>query len=39
MVWILIFSFVVITWFQALWAVGIWKVKLMNKINTEKQIF
>lgn len=37
MLWILIFSFVIIWWFQAYTSVSIWKVKLMQKVNTEKQ--
>lgn len=39
MLWIMIFSFVIVIWFQALWSVGIGKVRLMSKVSTDKQIY
>ena len=39
MLWILIFSIVILAWFQALSRVNIWKVKLYTQIDIEKQAF
>jgi hypothetical protein len=39
MVWILIASMVIIVWFQALNAVMVWKVKLIEETNIEKEAF
>lgn len=38
-IWISIFSIVIVIWFQALWSIGVWKIKLMTRVNTEKQIY
>lgn len=38
LVWVLIFSIVIIWWFQALTSVTIWKVKLMSSVDNQKQI-
>lgn len=37
--WILIFSIVMAWWFKALVAVNIWKIKLIEKTNIEKEAF
>ena len=37
--WILIVSFVIIWWFQALVAINIWKVRLIQETQIEKQSF
>lgn len=39
MVWILIVSMVLIWWFQALSAVTVWKVKLIQKVDMQKESF
>ena len=39
MLWILIFSIVILAWFQALSRVNIWKVKLYTETDIEKQAF
>ena len=38
MVWIVIFSIVMVWWFQALFAINIWKVRLMSNVDSQKQI-
>ena len=37
LVWILIFSIVIIWWFKALVAINIWKIKLIEETNIEKE--
>ena len=39
MVWILIVSMILIWWFQALSAVTIWKAKLIQKVDMQKESF
>lgn len=39
MLWILIFSMVIIWWFQALSAVTLWKIKLIEKTDITKDAF
>ncbi len=39
LVWILIISFIMIWWFQALTAVWIWKVRLIQQTDMQKQSF
>ncbi len=39
MVWILIVSIVIIWWFQALSAITIWKAKLIQKVDIQKESF
>lgn len=39
MVWILIVSIVIIWWFQALSAITIWKAKLIQKVDMQKESF
>lgn len=39
LIWILIFNFVIIGWFQALSAVNIWKIKLIEKTNITKDAY
>lgn len=39
MVWILIFSIVIVAWFQAFSSLMIWKVKLIEKTSIEKEAF
>lgn len=38
MVWILIVTSVIISWFQAFSSVNIWKIRLMGSVDLEKQI-
>jgi len=37
LVWILIFSIVIIWWFKAFWSITAWKVRLIQKTNIEKE--
>jgi len=39
MIWILISSMIIIIWFQALNAIMVWKVKLIESTNIEKESF
>ncbi len=39
MVWIIIVSIVLIWWFQALISITVWKAKLMQEINIQKESF
>ena len=39
MIWMLISSMIIIIWFQALHAIMIWKVKLIESTNIEKESF
>lgn len=39
LLWILIFSIIILVWFQALSRVNIWKIKLYTETDIEKQAF
>jgi prepilin-type N-terminal cleavage/methylation domain-containing protein len=39
MVWIIIVSIVLVWWFQALFAIAIWKTRLMNETDLQKESF
>lgn len=39
MIWILIVSMVILWWFQALSSVTIWKAKIIQTVDTQKEVF